>query len=176
MKNILIISFVLLFGHVNTFGTNYAHKKSEESIKDSSAVDSLYLSIIEKSDSVCWYLVDAMSEDTTSYSLWETLACVTDTSNERKDALIATLTYKDSFCKTSMVKECTFMPDVAVEFYTGHMWVAFAYSFYCDICRFSTADKYQDIDGEKIRNSILQMACEVFPKDKYLRLLKRRKR
>jgi hypothetical protein len=89
-------------------------------------------------------------------------------------ALKATLTYSGSFEDTDLVKECTFLPDVAIEFVHEADTVIVAYSFYCDICRFYKSGTYRDFDGERIRNAILQLACEVFPSDKYLRNLNRK--
>lgn len=146
--------------------------------QDTSIVEPQYLDVIEHSDSICWLLLDPMSEDSLHclQGLGEVLDMVKDTMTERKDACIATLSYGKSFVKSDMVKECTFLPDIAICFYSKGQRVDFAYSFYCDLCRFIRGDKYQELDGELVRKTILQMACEVFPKDRYLRQLKRRER
>lgn len=145
--------------------------------KESSVVESQYMNVIEHSDSVVWFLIDPMSEDSaTARKLGEILSCETDTLEERKGACVATLAYLGSFVKSNMVKECTFLPDVAINFYSHGNKITFAYSFYCDLCRFISGDIYQELDGELVRSSILKMACEVFPKDRYLRQLKRRER
>lgn len=147
--------------------------------EDSSIISGEYLDIINESDSIVWYLLDPMSEDTTMLNndnYWETLMCCTDTIEERYNALKSTLTYPQSFMKNDMVKESTFLPDIAVFFYSKSAVVTFSYSFYCDICRFERDGKYQNADGELIRKSIIQMACENFPKDRYLRNLKRKEK
>lgn len=138
-----------------------------------------YLDIIDEADSIVWYLLDPMSEDTTMFDNdknGEILMCSTDTLQERRDALKSTLTYPQSFKKNDMMKESTFLPDIAVYFYSKSSVVAFSYSFYCDVCRFKRDGKYQDADGELIRKSVIQMACEIFPDDRFLRNLKRKEK
>lgn len=158
----------------------YCDERQDTGTKlDTSIISRDYLGIIEESDSVVWYLLDPMNEDSTVLrmdSMWEILLCETDTLEERCNALKSTLAYPQSFVKGDMVKESIFLPDVAVSFYSKKNVVTFSYSFYCDLCRFEKDGKYQDTDGELIKQSIIQMACEVFPKDKYLRQLKRKNR
>lgn len=158
----------------------YCDKTHEcKTVSDTSIISRNYLGIIEESDSLVWYLLDPMSEDTTAVKvndMGEILNCQTDTVEERCNALKATLTYPQSFVKSDMVKECTFLPDVAVRFYSKNGMVTFSYSFYCDVCRFERDGKYQDADGELIRKTIIQMASEAFPKDRYLRNIKRREK
>ena len=147
--------------------------------EDSSMISREYLDIVDEADSVVWYLLDPMSKDTTMFDNdknGEILMCSTDTLQERRDALKSTLTYPQSFRKNDMVKESTFLPDIAVYFYSKSSVVAFSYSFYCDVCRFKRDGKYLDADGESIRKSVIQMACEIFPNDRYLRNLKRKEK
>ena len=147
--------------------------------EEPSIISGEYLDVINGADSIVWYLVDPMAEDTTlldNDKNGEVLLCSTDTLEERCNALKSTLTYPKSFVNNGMVKESTFLPDIAVCFYSKSTVVTFSYSFYCDVSRFKLDGKYQDVDGELIRKAIIQMACEVFPKDRYLRNLKRREK
>ena len=147
--------------------------------EEPSIISGEYLHAINRADSTVWYLADPMAEDTTlldNDKKGEVLICSTDTLEERCNALKSTLTYPKSFVNNGMVKESTFLPDIAVCFYSKSAVVTFSYSFYCDVCRFKRDGKYQDADGELIRKTIIQMACEVFPKDRYLRNLKRREK
>ena len=142
-----------------------------------SIVSKNYLDVIENSDSIVWYMLDPMSEDTIALRLngkEEILLCTTDTLTDRCNALKNALTYPYSFVANEMVKESTFLPDIAIAFYTKDNTTVFSYSFYCDLCRFEKDGKFQEVDGELIRNSIIQIACEVFPHDRYLRQLKRK--
>lgn len=158
----------------------YCNKTHEcKTVSDTSIISREYLGIIEESDSLVWYLLDPMNEDTTAVrmnDMGEIITCQTDTVVERCNALKATLVYPESFAKNDKVKESTFLPDVAVCFYSKNDVVTLSYSFYCNVCRFERSGKYQDMDGELIRKTIIQMASEVFPKDRYLRNLKRKEK
>lgn len=170
-----IFSF-LLFVNCN------AQSKQVENINDDSksVISKSYIDIIEKADSIVWYLLDPMCEvDTTAMQLQgygEILLMQTDTVLDRCNALISTLLYPGSFKKSDMVKESTFLPDIAIRFFSTDSVVTFSYSFYCDLCHFECDGKYQEIDGEMIRKSIIAMASEVFPNDRYIRNLKRKEK
>ena len=170
-----IFSF-LLFVNCN------AQSKQVEDINDDSKsiISKSYIDIIEKTDSIVWYLLDPMCEvDTTAMQLQgygEILLMQTDTVLDRCNALKSTLLYTDSFKKSDMVKESTFLPDIAIRFFSTDSVVTFSYSFYCDLCHFECDGKYQEIDGEMIRKSIITIASEVFPNDRYIRNLKRKEK
>lgn len=173
--------YILLFFGLLLCGShaNNVERQDDETKLDTSIISRDYLGIIEKSDSIVWHLLDPISEDSIApqmNNMGEILLSKTDTLEERCNAMKSTLTYPQSFVKSDMVKESVFLPDVAISFYSKKEVVTFSYSFYCDLCRFEKDGKYQDTDGELIRQSIIQMACEVFPKDKYLRQLKRKNR
>lgn len=138
-----------------------------------------YLDIIECTDSVVWYLLDPMSEDTTALRLGniaEVLSCRTDTISKRVDLFRNTLLNPKSFVVSNMVKECTFLPDVAACLYSNKGTLYFYYSFYCDLCRLVSGEKYKEIDGELIRKDVLRMVCDIFPTDRYFRNLNRREK
>lgn len=178
MKNVFFV--LLLFGLLLFGSHSYScAKQNNGADSDTSIISRGYLDIIEKSDSIVWYILDPMSEDSTVLrmgSMGEILLCETDTLEERNNALKSTLTYPQSFSRNDMIKESTFLPDVAICFFSKNGVVTFSYSFYCDLCRFESDGKYIENDGEKIRKSIIQMACEVFPQDRYLRNIKRREK
>lgn len=178
MKQLFCILFIggLLFCSNHAFCIKTLENKTDS---DTSIVSRDYLDIIERTDSIVWYLLDPMSEDSTVIKMGmmgEILLCKNDTLEERYNALKSMLAYPQSFAKCDIVKESTFLPDVSVCFFLEKNIVTFSYSFYCDLCRFERNGKYQDTDGELIRKSIIQMACEIFPKDRYLRNLKRKEK
>lgn len=155
-------------------------QETVEIISDShSPISNEYVNVIEHSDSITWYLLDAFSETPDTTLLiggGEVLNMKTDSQTERVGAVISTLTYEDAFPKSDYAKECAFLPDIAMKFTHESDTVFVAYSFYCDICRFQKEHRYRDYDGELVRKSLLQFALEVFPKERFLRDLNRRER
>lgn len=130
------------------------------------------LSAIESSDSIKWILLDPMALDSVNNTyaiIGETLTEERDTCEERINALKSTLTYSKSFENTNLSKDCTFLPDVACVFSVGDERLVFSYSFYCDQCRFEYKELKKEYGGENIRDAIIQIVVENFPKDRYLR-------
>lgn len=175
----LFCYFALMFCFLcSSYGSNFKRTEPTEE-NDSSIISRKYLDIIENSDSVIWYLLDPMSEDTISQHLnnyGEILLVKTDTLYSRCGSIKKLLTEPSSFKSNAMVKESTFLPDVAVCFFSEDGVLIFSYSFYCDLCHFECNGKYQEVDGEIIRKSIINIANEVFPNDRYLRHLRRREK
>ncbi len=180
MKRVYCFLFAILLFFVNNnvySGISFDHET--EIVEDTSVISREYLDVIEYADSIKWYLLDPMVEDTTVLRLGdiaEILSFKMDTVSERVDLLKQTLLNPKSFVHSNMVKECTFLPDVAACIYSNNGNVYFYNSFYCDLCRFYIEEKYQEIDSELIRKTILGIVCGVFPNDRYLRNLKRREK
>lgn len=184
IKTIYLFSATLLFCGC---GMN-SHKNEETTLThdvDSAysnkflTVSSDYLNAIERANFIEWMLLDPFSNnpDTTlMIGGGEVLFRKTDSTKERVDAVISTLTNKKSFPASDYVKESTFMPDLALRFIYDKDTVIVAYSFYCDLCRFQKGYKYADYDGEKIRKELLRLSLQIFSNDKYLRELNRRER
>lgn len=163
----LILTIIAIFCCMSTFAIMTDSPK-----KNSSVLPKKVLDFIEKSDSISWILLDPNAPDSINNSyarIGECLIQVKDTCEERVNALKSTLSYSKSFEDKGISKECTFLPDVACVFYSDNQSLIFAYSFYCDVCRFEYADTYKEYDGEQIRDAIMQIALEIFPKDRYLR-------
>ena len=172
----LLFTNVFIFTSYNTYSKVIIDKKTDT---DTSIISREYLDIIECTDSVVWYLLDPMSEDTTSLRLnnnIEILFHKADTITDRINSFKYTLLNPKSFVVRNLVKECTFLPDVAACLYSEKGTLYFYYSFYCDLCRFSSNEKYLEIDGELIRKEILGIVCDIFPNDRYFRNLKRREK
>lgn len=178
MKKVFCLLFIVLLFFTNHNG--YCKTGFEQETEtDTSTISRKYLDIIECADSIEWYLLDPFSEDTTILRLGkiaEILVSKTDTISERMNLLKQTLLSPKSFVHNNMVKECTFLPDIAACIYSNKGNIYFYYSFYCDLCRFYSEGMYQEIDGELIRKNVLSIVCDVFPKDRYLRNLKRREK
>mgnify|MGYP003571271491 CR=1 FL=1 len=141
-------------------------------VTDESILPEKILLAIENCDSLKWMLLDPMTQDSThqSYTLiGEVLAEEKDSIGERIGALRSTLTYSKSFEATDIKKDCTFLPDIALVLYSSSGELFFSYSFYCDVCRFQLGELREELDGELVRDAILQFSLEIFPKDRYLR-------
>lgn len=195
-----IFTISLIFLSAQLAFANCADSTAIAERQDTSIVEREYLDVIEHSDTIVWMLLDPMSDVRThpaielcghekddeyitppNYNIWpdylgQVLHYAQDTLSERKAACVETLAYAGSFVKSDMVKESTFLPDIAIWFHANNKDVIFSYSLYCDLCRFNDYDSYQELDGEIIRKAILEMACEVFPLDRYMRNIKRRER
>ncbi len=123
------------------------------------------------------FLLDPMSSDTVAYingnepiQHFEVLSS-DSLSTEASEALIATLIYPKSFVDDGYVKDCVFLPDVefVIKKKNADDNMSFAYSFYCDVCKFICHGEMYTYNGENIRQPILQIVEEVFPKDRYVR-------
>ena len=159
------------------FGTSFAQKSKDKQIpeqKQASIFPIEILNVLEQADSVIWYLLDPMVEDSvySTYALMGEILCEqVDTCDERIGSLKAILSYPKSFEKTCLSKDCIFLPDIACVVYANKQLMVFSYSFYCDLCRFEYNSIKKEIDGELLRESILQIVIEIFPKDRYIQRL-----
>lgn len=149
------------------------NNKNTAAMSDSvSVLNPKIVKALEACDSIQWMLLDPMASDSIGASFTlagEVLSEASDTNGDRVGAVKATLLYPKSFEKKEMKKDCTFLPDVAFIAYNKGGKVIFAYSFYCDVCRFEFGSIKEEYDGELIRDAFLQLSLEVFPKDRYLR-------
>lgn len=143
--------------------------------KDSACVLSgVSANAILHADSVICMLIDPMSTDSIKalegkYECYEILQSK-ELCQEATAVLKAELLYPGSFELKDYVKDCTFLPDVVFVFYTkGAKSMIFAYSFYCDICKINSDGKPVTLDGENIRDTILQITADTYPKDRYIR-------
>lgn len=181
LKYILVFLVIIMDGCSSKAQKNESVKSANHAFAEENywEVPDDYVGIIENSDSVVWYLLDAFSEtpDTTlMIGGGEVLDSKIDSLGERVGALASMLTFNESFPKSNHVKESAFLPDIAMKFTYGTETIVVAYSFYCDLCRFQKGHIYRDYDGELIRKPLLQLALEVFPKERFLRDLNRREK
>lgn len=149
----------------------FANKKQSE--EGTSVVPKMYLETINKADSVTVLLIDPWSDATDDWmdGYGEVLNSTSAKNNELKDALYRVLANPNAFEIHEIIKDCAFMPDVAFVFHKKKGSVIVAYSFYCDVCRFSRGEKYIDFDGELVRLEILELMAKAYPKDRYIRYL-----
>ena len=149
-------------------------KIPEMSGDNCSAVPSEYLKSISTKSTVTWYLLDAISEEDDFFcGVAEDLASKEDVDKNRISAIVDALTSPESFVVKDFVKESMFLADVAVQFVKGKDTVVVFYSFYCDLIRFYKNGNYVELDGENVRAAIIDGALANFPKDKWLRRIKK---
>lgn len=149
----------------------FAIKDKKDATK--SVIPESYLEAISKSDSVTFIVIDPWSEATEDWmdGYGEILSKITYKDKSLQSECYDVLANPNSFKISNLVKNCTFMPDIAMVFHGKKGDVTVAYSFYCDVCRFVKGDKYDDFDGELIRKDFLKLASKGLPKDRYVRYL-----
>lgn len=136
--------------------------------------------IILSADSVQWMLIDPWVDNDSVTALFgqplgEILCTTIVRDSILNDRVSVILTSPASFEVDSITKESTFMPDFGVMFITPSDTVLVSYSLYCDICRFQRNDELIDLNGEIVRKDLIAILKEIFPKDKFVRNLVRKK-
>lgn len=149
----------------------HAEKGDKEEAK--SQVPEKYLETISKADSITCLLIDPWSEATENWKdgYGEILASKTSADKELRDEYHQVLANPKAFEEHTVVKNCAFMPDIAIVFHAGKKEVTVAYSFYCDMCRFASGENYVDLDGELVCLDFLKVTAKVYPQDRYIRYL-----
>lgn len=135
---------------------------------------------ILSADSVQWMLIDSWVDNDSvivmyGQPLGEILCSTIVTDSIINGSISEVLTSPASFQQDSVTKESTFMPDFGVMFITPSDTVLVSYSLYCDICRFQRHDELIDLNGEIVRKDLIAILKEIFPKDKFVRNLSRKK-
>ena len=135
---------------------------------------------ILSADSVMWCLIDPWVDNDSVTALFgqpldEILCATLVRDSVLIDRISEILTTPASFKVDSLTKESTFMPDFGAMFICSTDTVLMSYSLYCDICRFQRDDELIDLNGEIIRKDLIATLKEIFPKDKFVRNLARKR-
>ncbi len=148
-----------------------AQKDKKENSK--SIIPGMYLDVINKSDSVTFIVIDPWSEATENWMDGYGEILTTKTYKDKKLQVSCSEIFSNPnlFKESNIVKNCTFMPDIAIVFHQKKTDVTVAYSFYCDVCRFAKGNEYKDFDGELVRKDFVNLASQGLPKDRYVRYL-----
>lgn len=82
------------------------------------------------------------------------------------------LTGEKSFEKLDFAKNCTFLPDIALQINSGKKTLNILFSFYCSECMMLLDDKqvFRN-DCSLIQTKMINLAKQIYPKDKYLRTI-----
>ncbi len=133
-----------------------------------------WIDMINSTDSVQLYIIDSFSEDTIAARLLG-YGEILNTSVKSDSLWLASisnlLTNPMSFHQEDAYNECTFLPDVVMEFRAAQDTAYVMYCEYCDLCRFQMGEEIIDHDGKAVREGFFELSGQAFPKDKYLRVL-----
>ncbi len=184
-----LLSFAVVIGTIGT--TSYiAAQESASSVSDvasnenptpyNNLLSENFRTTILSADSVKWLLIDPWAYGDSSNillveSLGEILCSKTVIDSISINRISEVLTSYDSFRQDSLARESTFLPDFGAIFFTCNDTVTVSYSLYCDICRFQSDEDYVDLNGEYVREGFIENLRAVFPNDKFVRNLSRKK-
>lgn len=127
---------------------------------------------LSSSDSLSWYILDPMEQlEDISQSFNGALIL-----QQKTDVYITQISEfllsPSSFSNSDLYKECVFLPDLGIRFYgKNNQTVDVMFSFYCNECKIISDKTIFTADCAKIRHQIIGYAKNVFPMDKYLRIM-----
>ncbi|MBO7598994.1 MAG: hypothetical protein J6T70_18310 [Bacteroidales bacterium] len=127
--------------------------------------------IIIETDSVICYLLDPLdknSKDTLNGFCILERKCI-DT--ELVDTLQNILLDKRMFVYSGIVKNCTFLCDMAFRLFSKGEYTDVLFAFYCDDCVVIHGNEHIKVDSGNFRKRILEVAKSAFPKDRYIRFM-----
>lgn len=178
----LIISSILLFVGISSYAITQA-KTQDSAVENPSPYSDIlpesYRVTILSADSIEWMIIDGWTPNDSSVSrlgepIGEILCSHLSKDSVANDKIRDLLLSPSSFQNDTIVKECTYIPDFGVMFYSETDSLLVSYSSYCDMCRFQSKDGFWDFDGTSIRNELFLLLKAEFPKDKYVRNITRR--
>lgn len=173
----IIILFALIAVSVSFAHSLYAneHNQKGNPSPTKTCISDKYCSAIRNTDSIQWLIIDSWTP-TDSAVVYLGHESVGEILNSRisSDSLVNKLTSEVllspiSFQDDSVVKESVFMPDFGILYVKDSDSLLVSYSLYCDLCRFQNSEGYIDYNGENVRDELLILLKELFPKDKFVR-------
>lgn len=180
---ITIISIISTFSYISAKTSSNLTRGDIESENPSAFNELLSENIrttIINADSVKWILIDPWVENDSitvlfGQPLGEVLFSTVVRDSTINIRFSEIITSPDAFRQDSLIKESTFMPDFGGLFMTPSDTVLVAYSLYCDICRFQRNEELIDLNGEIVRKDFIYVLKEIFPKDKFIRNIARKR-
>ena len=140
-----------------------------------SAESIIPMEILDKivaADSLTWYILDAMEQPSASTESFNNALILQQKGNKNAKSVSSILSAPPSFVKSNRIKESVFMPDLGIRmFIDGKPAVDVLFSFYCEECRIINGEKIFQSDCQRIKKDIIKNALNIFPTDKYLRVL-----
>lgn len=132
--------------------------------------------VIRNVDSVYCYILDPLADNSKEKRLGKYVILQERLMDGKTTSLLThKLLEKNSFPTMHYVQNCTFLPDIAFEFYHKTEKLNVMFSFYCNECQMVLNDKleFQNECGN-IQSNIVALAKRVYPKDKYLRTISKK--
>lgn len=138
-------------------------------------LDENILKMIKSAQSVTCYIIDPLTKgdkDMERLGKYVVLQKKEVTDEKQVKSVSNLIASEKSFEKFDYVKNCTFLPDIALQINSGKKTLDILFSFYCNECMML-------IDGKQVfRNDcsliqleIINIARHIYPKDKYLRTI-----
>ena len=155
---------------------NSLSTKEESSPKPDSNTESIVpkeiITAISSADSIAYYILDPTERATESDETFNgTLVLLQKDGNNAK-AVYSLLSSPNSFVKSEVLKDCIFFPDLGIRLFSnGKQCADVMFSFYCNECKIISGEKHFQSDCQKIRKEIIRYFRNVFPTDRYLRVL-----
>lgn len=127
--------------------------------------------IVSEADSAICFLLDPLEKNCK-----DTLNgfCILEQSNIKTkliDSLKNILLDKQNFVYSGIVKNCTFLCDISFRLFSKGEYADVMFALYCDDCVAICGDEHIKADSGNMRKKILEIAKNIYPKDKYIRYM-----
>ena len=151
---------------------NSLKPKDKSPFMEESIIPKEILDNIVAADSLTWYIIDAFEQPSASVEAFNNSLILQQKGDKNAKLVSAILSLPSSFVKSDRIKESVFMPDLGIRmFIDGKPAVDVLFSFYCEECKIISGENIFQSDCQRIKNDIVKNALNIFPTDKYLRVL-----
>ena len=131
--------------------------------------------VIRNVDSVYCYILDPLANNKIEKRLGKFEILQEKLMDGKTVSLLTNkLLEKDNFPNMTYVQNCTFLPDIAFVLFHKKEKLNVMFSFYCNECQMILNDKLEfQSECSNIQSDIIALARNVYPKDKYLRTIRK---
>lgn len=160
---------------VAAFNPSKAENDSAPKAPQYIKLDGNILKMIKSAQSVICCIIDPLTKgdkDLERLSKYVVLQKKEVTDEKQVKAVSDLIAGEKSFEKFDYVKNCTFLPDIALQINSDKKTLDILFSFYCNECMMLIDGKqvFRN-DCSLIQPEIISMVRHIFPKDKYLRTI-----
>ncbi len=161
-----------LVSFVNSLKPKDESPLMEGEVDSKSMIPKEILDKIVAADSLTWYIIDALGQPSASVETFNNALILQQKGDKNAKLVSAILSAPSSFVKSDRIKESVFMPDLGIRMLVNNKpAVDILFSFYCDECKIISGENIFQSDCQRIKKDIVKTALNVFPTDKYLRVL-----